>query len=68
VGPLGGKWRPLVGKVGECDVKSRHLQGCSPRLCRLRLVGWPPRASIERTGRILVYGPSKPSNRLSTEG
>jgi hypothetical protein len=25
-----------VGKVGECDVASQHLQGCSPRLCRLR--------------------------------
>jgi hypothetical protein len=27
---------PLIEKVGECDVKSWHLQGCSPRLCRLR--------------------------------
>jgi hypothetical protein len=22
---------PSVGKVGKCDVKSRHLQGCSSR-------------------------------------
>jgi hypothetical protein len=35
-GPLGGKWRPLVGKVGEWYVESQHLQGCSPHLCRLR--------------------------------
>jgi hypothetical protein len=27
---------PSVEKVGESDVKSRHLQDCSPRLCRLR--------------------------------
>jgi hypothetical protein len=26
----------LVEKVGECGVVSQHLQGCSPRLCRLR--------------------------------
>jgi hypothetical protein len=36
VRPLGGKWRPLVEKVGEWYVGCRHLQGCSPRLCRLR--------------------------------
>jgi hypothetical protein len=29
-GPLGGKQRPLVEKVGECDVESRYLQSCSP--------------------------------------
>jgi hypothetical protein len=39
VGPLGGKWRQLVGKVGEWYVVSRHLQGCSPYLCRLRTNG-----------------------------
>jgi hypothetical protein len=27
---------PLVGKVREWYVASRHLQGCSPCLCRLR--------------------------------
>jgi hypothetical protein len=27
---------PSVGKVGEWCVKSQHLQGCIPRLCRLR--------------------------------
>jgi hypothetical protein len=31
-------------------------------------MGWPPRASIERTDRMLVYGPSKPSSLTSTEG
>jgi hypothetical protein len=30
-------------------------------------MGWPPRASIERTNRKLVYGPSKPSSLLLTE-
>jgi hypothetical protein len=24
-----------IGKVGECDVESKHLQCCSPRLCPL---------------------------------
>jgi hypothetical protein len=33
---------PLVGKVGEYDVESRHLQGCSPHLCRLRAEGLVP--------------------------
>jgi hypothetical protein len=37
VGPLGGKWRLPIGKVGECDVASRHVQDCIPRLCRLRI-------------------------------
>jgi hypothetical protein len=35
-GPLGGKSRPSVGKVGEWYVESRNLQGYSPHLCRLR--------------------------------
>jgi hypothetical protein len=30
-----------IGKVGECDMASRHLQGCSPHLCRLRIDGLP---------------------------
>jgi hypothetical protein len=34
--PLGGKWRLSIGKVGEWYVENRHLQGCSPHLCRLR--------------------------------
>jgi hypothetical protein len=37
-GALRGKWRQLVGKVGEWYVAaSRHLQDCSPHLCRLRI-------------------------------
>jgi hypothetical protein len=40
--PIGGKWRQLVGKVGEWYVLSRHLQGCSPYLCRLRTDGLAP--------------------------
>jgi hypothetical protein len=67
VGPLVEKWRPLVGKVGEWYVESWHLQGCSPRICRLRTDGLAPRASIERTDRILVYGPSKPSSLSAIE-
>jgi hypothetical protein len=51
---------PLVGKVEECDVKSRHLQGCSPPPVSIK-DRWvaPPRASIERTDHMLVYGPNK---------
>jgi hypothetical protein len=41
-GGLGGKWRPWVKKVGEWFMESRHLQGCSPRLCRLRINGLAP--------------------------
>jgi hypothetical protein len=33
---------PSVEKVGESDVESRHLQDCSPRLCRLRTDGLTP--------------------------
>jgi hypothetical protein len=33
---------PLVGKGGECDVESQHLQGCSPHLGRLRTDGLAP--------------------------
>jgi hypothetical protein len=49
-------------------VKNQHVQGCSPRLCRLRIDGLAPRASIERTYRMLVYEPSKPSRLTSIEG
>jgi hypothetical protein len=31
-------------------------------------MGWPPRASVECTDHILVYGPSKPSSRPSIGG
>jgi hypothetical protein len=41
-GALRGKWRQLVGKVGEWYVASRHLQCCSPRLCQLRTDGLAP--------------------------
>jgi hypothetical protein len=33
---------PSVGKIGECDVASRHLQCCSFCLCRLRTDGVAP--------------------------
>jgi hypothetical protein len=38
-GPIGGKGRSSVGKVGEWYVESHRLQGCSRRLCRLRTDG-----------------------------
>jgi hypothetical protein len=59
---------PSIIKFGECDVKSRHLQGCSSHLCRLRIDGLAPRASIECTDHMLVYKPDKSSIMLSTEG
>jgi hypothetical protein len=31
-----------VGKVGEWCVESQHLQGYSPRLCRLKTDGLAP--------------------------
>jgi hypothetical protein len=40
--PLGESGGPSVGKGGESDVKSRHIQGCSPRLCWLRTDGLAP--------------------------
>jgi hypothetical protein len=56
---------PSVGKIGECDVKSRHLQGCSPRLC-YRGVG-----TREQVLNVLItcqrYGSSKPNSLPSTE-
>jgi hypothetical protein len=42
MGLLGGNGGPSIGKVGECDVESRHLQGCSPHLCRLMTDGLAP--------------------------
>jgi hypothetical protein len=61
--PLSEKWRQLVRKVGEWYVASRHLQGCSPRLCRLRTDGL---ASANKYwtywSHAGVYGPSKPSS------
>jgi hypothetical protein len=41
-GALWEKWRQLVGKVEEWYMISRHLQSCSPRLCRLRIDGLAP--------------------------
>jgi hypothetical protein len=35
-------------------VKSRHLQGCSPHLCRLGTKGRYPRTCIEHTEQMLV--------------
>jgi hypothetical protein len=39
VGPLEERGRLSVRKGGECDVKSRYPQGCSPGLCRWRTNG-----------------------------
>jgi hypothetical protein len=41
-GALRGKWRIVIVKGGECDVENWDLQGCSPRLCRLRIIGLVP--------------------------
>jgi hypothetical protein len=41
-GPLGGKWKSQVRKVGEWYVKSRHLKGCRPLQCRLKTDGLTP--------------------------
>jgi hypothetical protein len=49
-------------------MESQHLQGCSLHLCQLRTDGLSPRASTERTDRLLVYGPNKLSSLPSTEG
>jgi hypothetical protein len=38
VGPLGKSWDSWLGRSGSGYVASRHLQGCSLRLCRLRTV------------------------------
>jgi hypothetical protein len=38
-GAFRGKGRHVVEKVGEWYMESRHLKGCSPRLCRLRTDG-----------------------------
>jgi hypothetical protein len=43
---------PSIGKDGESDAESRHLQGCSPRLCRLKTNGLASTCQC--------YGPSKP--------
>jgi hypothetical protein len=40
--PLGGNGGLSIGKDGECDVESWHLQGSSPRLCWLRTDGLAP--------------------------
>jgi hypothetical protein len=42
VGPLGESGDNWLGRSGSGYVASRHLQGCSPRLCRLRTVRLAP--------------------------
>jgi hypothetical protein len=42
VRPVGESGGPLVGKDGESDVESQHLQCCSPHLCWLRTDGLTP--------------------------
>jgi hypothetical protein len=68
VGPLDGKWRLPVGKVGEWYVESWQLQGCSPRLSQLRADGLAPVSKYwTYQSHVDVYGPSKPSSQMSTE-
>jgi hypothetical protein len=64
MGPLGEKWRPPVGKVREWYVVSQHLQGCSPRMRRLRTDELAPVSKYwTYRSHAGVYGPSKPSSR-----
>jgi hypothetical protein len=49
-----GKGRQLVGKVRKCVCGKPDLQGCIPRLCRLRTIRLAPRASVEGTDRMPV--------------
>jgi hypothetical protein len=41
-GPLGERGDSWLGRSGSGYVVNRHLQGCSPRLCRLRTVRFAP--------------------------
>jgi hypothetical protein len=54
--------------VGEWYVASWRLKGCSPCLCWLRTDGLTPTSKYSTyRSHAGVYGPSKPSSRLSTE-
>jgi hypothetical protein len=59
---------PSIGKVRECDVESRHLQGCSPSPVLIKDRWVSPR---EQVLNILIacrrYEPGNPSSRLSIE-
>jgi hypothetical protein len=80
MGHVGGKGRSSVGKVGEWYVESRCLQGCRPRLCRLRIDGLAPPVSVkdrwvgprEQILNIPItcwwYRPSKPSSLTLIDG
>jgi hypothetical protein len=41
-GPLGESGDNWLGRSGSGYVASRHLQGCIPRLCRLRTIRLAP--------------------------
>jgi hypothetical protein len=62
-GPMGESGGLSVGKGGECDVESWHLQGFSPCLCQLRTEGLVP------MGKYWIYwshaGDLSPVNRCS---
>jgi hypothetical protein len=50
-------------------MKSRHVQGYSPRLCRLRTDGLAPREQVFNVPiACWGYGPDKPSSLPSTKG
>jgi hypothetical protein len=57
------KWRQLVGKVDEWYMESWHLQGYSPRLCRLRTDGLPPHEQVLNI--LIVCWWYEPSNTSS---
>jgi hypothetical protein len=48
-------------------VESRHLQGCSPHLCRLRTDGLAHEQVLNVSIACRCYGPGKPSRWLSTK-
>jgi hypothetical protein len=69
-GPLGEKWRQLVGKVGEWCVENRHLHGCTPLPSPPVSIKDRWVAPHEQVLNVLIvcrwYGPGKPSSLLST--
>jgi hypothetical protein len=56
-----------LGRSGSGMWKAGTSKVVAPTCVGSRLMGWPPRASIERTDRILVYGSNNPISLSSTE-
>jgi hypothetical protein len=57
-----------VGKVGECDIESRHFQGCRPLPVSVKDRWVCPREQVLNVPiACRRYGHNKPSSRLSIE-